>query len=64
MTIKRRVAALEARHSAARLSLGLRAWLGHPLTDDEQVLVRRESERPTAIDWTKISKEDREWLQA
>jgi len=62
MTIRRRVAALEARTAGSDLSLSVRAWLGEVLSPVQQAEACSESAKKMAIDYTSISKEAREWL--
>lgn len=64
MTIRKRLTALEARSAAVVLTLALRAWLGHDLTPAERTTAEHEATVPVKPDWSRISKEGREWLQA
>lgn len=64
MTIRKRLAALEARSAAGVPTLALRAWLGHDLTPAERTTARHEAAQAVTPDWSRISKERREWLQA
>lgn len=59
-----RVTALET-NGGGELSLSLRAWLGHPLTAAENAQATIEAGRAVPDpDWSKVSKEMREWLLA
>lgn len=63
MTIGKRVAALESKSASTGTSARVRAWLGHPLTVTEVEQAEREAGDPApAVNWTKLSKEAREWL--
>lgn len=64
MMIRKRLAALEARTTDGGLSLAARAWLGHTLTSDERTVAERETAAAMPVDWSRISKEARSWLQA
>lgn len=64
MTIRKRLAVLEARSAVGGLTLALRAWLGHDLTPAERAAAEREAAEAVTPDWSRISKEGREWLQA
>jgi hypothetical protein len=64
MTIRKRLATLEARSVDDGLSLALRAWLGQELTPADRATAEREAMVPVTPDWSCISKEGREWLQA
>ncbi len=64
MTIRKRLAALEARSAVGGLTLALRAWLGHDLTPAERTTAEQEAAKAVTPDWSLISKEGREWLQA
>jgi hypothetical protein len=64
MTIRKRVAALEARASEGELSLAVRAWLGERLTPAERDQAASEAAQPVEIDWSKVSREARAWLAA
>lgn len=63
MTIRKRLTALEARSIAGGLTLGLHAWLGHNLTPAERTTIEHEAVVSVTPDWSRISKEGREWLQ-
>lgn len=62
MTIRRRVAALEARAAESGLSLSVRAWLGEKLLPAQQAQALSEAATGVVIDYTNMSKEAREWL--
>lgn len=64
MTIRKRVAKLEARASKVRVSLAVRAWLGERLTPAEAEQAKIGAGRPIEVDWSRVSKEAREWLGA
>lgn len=64
MMIRKRLAALEARATGNVLSLAARAWLGHTLTSEERTVAERETATAMPVDWSRISKEARLWLQA
>lgn len=60
-----RLAKLETKSDGGDLSLVVRAWLGHPLSLIEGLQATGEAQRTLSdIDWSKVSKEAREWLQA
>ena len=64
MMIRRRLAALEARTAGGGLSLAARAWLGHTLISEERTVSERETAAAMPVDWSRISKEAKSWLQA
>lgn len=60
-----RLAKLETKGGGGELSLFVRAWLGQHLSSIERVQATFEAQRTLPdINWSKVSKEACEWLQA
>ena len=63
MTIKRRLATLEAR-ATGNLPLSARAWLGHKLTPADRELAQLEVAQNNTANINSMSKEVQVWLAA